>query len=158
MKATSRSPKRAPRGHHLCRGAGRYDHRRLVQIGRGRNVFYIGDTKDKGREFIGYVAHFAKVVAKELAEVEEFLFEDEREDGTSKFIFCLPRDLCQRLPGRGAVAAGEHSRLAGRRRDRRSRIPRNVREVIDAVNALLIWGGKIRVISPITGCSIRSTI
>jgi phage FluMu gp28-like protein len=49
-------------------------------------VFYIGDTKDKGREFIGYVAHFAKTVAKELAEVEEFLFEDEREDGTSKFI------------------------------------------------------------------------
>ena len=52
----------------------------------GDNVFYIGDTKDKGREFIGYVAHFAKVVAGELHQVEEFLFKDERPDGTSKDI------------------------------------------------------------------------
>ena len=26
----------------------------------GQNCFYIGDTKDKGREFIGYCAHFAR--------------------------------------------------------------------------------------------------
>ena len=37
-------------------------------------------------EFIGYVAHFAKIVAKELVDVEEFLFEDQLEDGTSKYI------------------------------------------------------------------------
>ena len=52
----------------------------------GDNVFYIGDTKDKGREFIGYVAHFAKVIAGELHQVEEFLFEDKRDDGTSRMI------------------------------------------------------------------------
>ena len=50
----------------------------------GGNCFYIGDTKDKGREFIGYVAHFAKIVAGELLAVEEFLFEDQQPDGTTK--------------------------------------------------------------------------
>ena len=46
--------------------------------GGGDNVFYIGDTKDKGLEFIRYVGHFARVVSKEMAQVEEFLFEDKR--------------------------------------------------------------------------------
>src|SRR5690606_3911011 len=52
----------------------------------GDNVFYIGDTKDKGREFIGYVAHFARVVAKELVEIEEFVFQDQKEDGSTQDI------------------------------------------------------------------------
>ena len=30
----------------------------------GDNVFYIGDTKEKGLEFINYVAHFARIVSK----------------------------------------------------------------------------------------------
>ena len=56
----------------------------------GDNVFYIGDTRDKGREFIGYVAHFARVVAKEeareMAGIEEFLFEDAQPDGSPRHI------------------------------------------------------------------------
>ncbi len=52
----------------------------------GQNVFYIGDTKDKGREFIGYVAKFAQTIAGELHPIEEFVFKDEREDGTSRDI------------------------------------------------------------------------
>lgn len=30
----------------------------------GDNVFYIGDTKEKGLEFIGYCAKFARVIAE----------------------------------------------------------------------------------------------
>ncbi len=52
----------------------------------GSNYFYIGDTKDKGREFIGYVAHFARTVAGQLASIEEFLFEDQKDDGTTNLI------------------------------------------------------------------------
>lgn len=49
-------------------------------------MFYIGDTKEKGREFIGYVAHFAKIIAGGLHPIEEFIFKDERPDGTTRDI------------------------------------------------------------------------
>lgn len=52
----------------------------------GQNVFYIGDTKPKGREFIGYAAHFAKVVAKEMLTIEDGIFFDVKEDGTTRAI------------------------------------------------------------------------
>lgn len=118
----------------------------------GDNVFYIGDTKDKGREFIGYVAHFAKIVAKELVTVEEFMFEDQREDGST-----------------GQIAAFRIRFASGKRVEALSSRPENirglqgvvvideaafhkdVRAVLDAVMALLIWGGKVRVISSHNG-------
>ncbi|HHO59899.1 MAG TPA: hypothetical protein ENJ64_06615, partial [Thiotrichales bacterium] len=44
----------------------------------GDNVYYIGDTKEKGLEFIGYCAHMAKVMAVAMAEnwhgIEVFVF------------------------------------------------------------------------------------
>jgi phage FluMu gp28-like protein len=56
----------------------------------GDNVYYVGDTKDKGLEFIGYCGHFARVMASAMAEgfmgVEVFLFEDKQPDGDTKFI------------------------------------------------------------------------
>ncbi|EOX9658825.1 hypothetical protein [Pseudomonas aeruginosa] len=44
----------------------------------GMDVFYVGDTKEKGLEFIGYCAKFSRVIAEAQAsgvsEIEEFLF------------------------------------------------------------------------------------
>lgn len=118
----------------------------------GQNVFYIGDTKDKGREFIGYVAHFAQVVGKEIGQVEEFLFEDEREAGSSKFISAYRVTFAsgfriEALSSRPANIRG----LQGVVVIDEAAYHQNVREVIDAVNALLIWGGKVRVISTHNG-------
>lgn len=119
----------------------------------GQNCFYIGDTKDKGREFIGYVAHFAKIIAGELGKVEEFMFDDYREDGSLA----------------GQISAFRVRFSSGRRVEALSSRPENirglqgtvcvdeaafhrdVRGVLDSVNALLIWGGKIRVISTHNG-------
>jgi phage FluMu gp28-like protein len=114
----------------------------------GQNSFYIGDTKDKGREFIGYVAHFAKVVMKELSTIEEFLFEDKSADGKSKFIQAYRVQFAsgfrvEALSSRPANIRG----LQGIVVIDEAAFHRDVREVIDAVNALLIWGGKVRVIS-----------
>jgi len=118
----------------------------------GDNVFYVGDTKEKGLEFIRYVAHFARVVAKELCAVEEFLFEDKRDDGESKFIASY----------RVRFASGFHvvalsSRPANIRGlqgivviDEAAFHP-DVKATLDAVNALLIWGGKVRIISSHNG-------
>ncbi|MCG8435373.1 MAG: hypothetical protein MJA83_15220, partial [Gammaproteobacteria bacterium] len=52
----------------------------------GDNTWYIGDTKDKGVEFVAVCARFAQHVARELLEIEEFLFEDRQEDGSSRYI------------------------------------------------------------------------
>lgn len=125
----------------------------LKKSAGGQNYFYIGDTKDKGREFIGYVAHFARIIAGELVSVEEFMFDDYREDGSLA----------------GQISAFRVRFSSGRRVEALSSRPENirglqgtvcvdeaafhrdVRGVLDSVNALLIWGGKIRVISTHNG-------
>lgn len=118
----------------------------------GDNVFYIGDTKDKGREFIAYVAHFARVVAKELVEVEEFLFEDERDDGSSKFISAYRVTFASGFRVEALSSRPENIRgLQGVVVIDEAAFHKDVRAVIDAVNALLIWGGKIRIISSHNG-------
>lgn len=118
----------------------------------GDNVFYIGDTKDKGREFIGYVAHFAKIVAKEVAEIEEFLFEDQREDGSSKHISAFRVKFASGFRVEALSSRPENIRgLQGVVVIDEAAFHQDVRSVIDAVNALLIWGGRIRVISTHNG-------
>lgn len=118
----------------------------------GDNVFYIGDTKDKGREFIGYVAHFARIVAKELGTVEEFLFEDQLEDGSSKLISAYRIRFASGFRVEALSSRPENIRgLQGVVVIDEAAFHANVREVLDAVNALLIWGGKIRVISTHNG-------
>lgn len=118
----------------------------------GDNVFYIGDTKDKGREFIGYVAHFARVVAKELVDVEEFLFEDERDDGTSRYISAYRVTFASGYRVEALSSRPENIRgLQGVVVIDEAAFHKDVRGVLDAVNALLIWGGKIRVISTHNG-------
>jgi phage FluMu gp28-like protein len=118
----------------------------------GDNVFYIGDTKDKGREFIGYVAHFARVVGKELVDVEEFLFEDERDDGTSRFISGYRVSFASGFRVEALSSRPENIRgLQGVVVIDEAAFHQDVRAVLDAVNALLIWGGRIRVISTHNG-------
>lgn len=118
----------------------------------GDNVFYIGDTKDKGREFIGYVAHFAKVVAKELVAVEEFLFDDVKEDGSSRQISAYRVRFASGFRVEALSSRPENIRgLQGVVVIDEAAFHKDVREVIDAVNALLIWGGKVRVISTHNG-------
>lgn len=114
----------------------------------GDNIFYIGDTKDKGREFIGYVAHFARVVAKELATVEEFMFLDQREDGSSKEIAAYRVRFASGFRVEALSSRPENIRgLQGIVVIDEAAFHKDVRELLDAVNALLIWGGKVRIIS-----------
>lgn len=118
----------------------------------GDNVWYIGDTKEKGREYINTCAGFAKAVARELLSVEEFLFDDIQDDGTSKYISAWRIRFKS-----GKTIAALSSRPANIRGlqgiviiDEAAFHP-DVNGVIDACNALLIWGGKIRIISTHNG-------
>lgn len=118
----------------------------------GQNVFYIGDTKDKGREFIGYVKHFAQVVAKELCAIEEFIYLDHRDDGTTKHISGYLIRFASGFRVEALSSRPENIRgLQGVVVIDEAAYHKDVRAVLDAVNALLIWGGKIRVISTHNG-------
>jgi len=124
----------------------------------GDNVYYVGDTKDKGLEFIGYCAHMAKVMAMAMADgwsgIEVFLFEDQQEDGSSKHItgyriryasgfqiVVLSSNPANIRGLQGIVVIDEAA------------FHQNVGTVIEACLALIIWGGKIRIISTHNGAN-----
>jgi len=119
----------------------------------GDNVYYIPDAKDKGLEFIRYVAHFARTVGKELkAAYEEFMFEDRQDSGDSKYITAWRVRFASgfwivALSSRPANIRG----LQGIVVIDEAAFHPDVAAVLDAVNALLIWGGKIRIISSHNG-------
>ncbi len=122
----------------------------------GDNIYYIGDTKEKGLEFIGYCAHMAKVMAAAMADgfmgIEVFLFEDQQEDGSSKQITSYRIRFAS---GFQIVALSSNPAnirgLQGIVIIDEAAFHKNVQAVVDACNALLIWGGKIRVISTHNG-------
>lgn len=114
----------------------------------GDNVFYVGDSKDKALEFCGVVARFARHLARELVSVNEFMFDDIQPDGTTNRIAAYRVKFAS-----GFQVVGLSSRPAAIRGLQgivvidEAAFHQDVRSVIDAVGALLIWGGKIRIIS-----------
>lgn len=122
----------------------------------GDNVYYVGDTKEKGLEFIGYCAHMAKVMAMAMAEgwngIEVFLFEDQQPDGASKNITAYRIRFAS---GFQIVALSSNPAnirgLQGIVVIDEAAFHANVQSVIDAATALIIWGGKIRIISTHNG-------
>ncbi|HBT44316.1 MAG TPA: hypothetical protein DEB21_20645, partial [Rhodospirillaceae bacterium] len=122
----------------------------------GDNVFYIGDTKDKGLEWIGYVAHFARFIEGHRPAIHEFEDDIEYVDDDGKRIverisgFTVKFDSgfrCSALASRPEVIRG----LQGVVVIDEAAFHTQVRRVIDACNALLIWGGRIRIISTHNG-------
>lgn len=122
----------------------------------GDNVFYIGDTKEKGLEFIGYCAKFSRVIAEAqgqgVSSIEEFLFEDQDEKGNSRNITAYRIRFSSgfqitALSSRPANIRG----LQGIVIIDEAAFHADVQGVLDAATALLIWGGKIIVISSHNG-------
>ena len=122
----------------------------------GDNIFYIGDTKEKGLEAIGYCAKFARIIAMAQGQgssgVEEFLFEDQDENGKTRHInayrirFASGFQVCA-LSSRPANIRG----LQGHVVIDEAAFHPDVQGVLDAATALLIWGGQITVISSHNG-------
>jgi len=122
----------------------------------GDNIYYVGDTKDKGLEFIGYCASMAKIMACAMAPgwngIEVFLFEDQMEDGNSRQITSYRIRFAS---GFQIVALSSNPAnirgLQGIVDIDEAAFHSNVQAVIDACLALLIWGGKVRIISTHNG-------
>lgn len=124
----------------------------------GMDVFYVGDTKEKGLEFIGYCAKFSRVMAEAQAsgvsEIEEFLFEDQDESGNTRQINAY---RIRYASGFKIVALSSNPAnlrgLQGKVIIDEAAFHRDVSAVLDAATALLIWGGRIVVISSHNGKS-----
>lgn len=122
----------------------------------GMDVFYVGDTKEKGLEFIGYCAKFSRVIAEAQAsgvsEIEEFLFEDQDDSGNTRQINAYRIRFAS---GFKIVALSSNPAnlrgLQGKVILDEAAFHRDVSAVLDAATALLIWGGRIVIISSHNG-------
>jgi phage FluMu gp28-like protein len=122
----------------------------------GGTTYYVPDKKDKGLEFIGYCAHFARIMAaaqgQGISSVEEFLFEDQDERGNTRRItawrvrFASGYEIVA-LSSRPANIRG----LQGDVVIDEAAFHLDVQAVLDAANALTIWGNSITVISSHNG-------
>jgi len=122
----------------------------------GMDCFYIGDTKEKGLEFIGYCAKFSRVMAQAQASgvshIEEFLFEDQDDSGHTRHINAYRIRYASgfKIVALSSNPAGVRG-LQGKVIIDEAAFHRNVSAVLDAATALLIWGGRIVIISTHNG-------
>jgi len=119
----------------------------------GCNAFYIGDTREKGLEFIGYVAKFAKVIVSAqgdgVSQIEQFIFEDQDKRGESTqqiTAFRVRFASGFRIVALSSRPENIHG-LQGIVNIDEAALHKDVRKVIESATALLIWGGRIRIIS-----------
>ncbi|MCF4540906.1 hypothetical protein L1Y44_04270 [Acinetobacter baumannii] len=122
----------------------------------GMSVFYIGDTKEKGLEFIGYCAKFSRVIAEAqgqgISQIEEFLFEDQNDKGETRLINAYRIRYASGYQIAALSSRPENIRgLQGKVVIDEAAFHPDVQGVIDAATALLIWGGRIAVISSHNG-------
>ena len=118
----------------------------------GQKVFYIGFNLDMTREFIDVCGSWARAFSHAASDVEEFMFKDQDKDGNNKDIqaFRIKFDS-----GFEIVA------LTSRPRSLRGRqgyiiideaaFHDDLEELMKAALAMLIWGGKVLVISTHNG-------
>ncbi|MDI5994419.1 hypothetical protein DP090_015475 [Pseudomonas sp. MDMC216] len=113
----------------------------------GDNVWYMADTREKGLEYIGYVAKFSQIVARGQATmVEQHIFVDQLEDGTSRNIqaFRVRFASGYRVTALSSRPENIHG-LQGLVSIDEAALHKNVGHVLESATALLIWGGRIRV-------------
>jgi phage FluMu gp28-like protein len=112
----------------------------------GQDVLYMGYEKDMTREFIGYVAEWAKAFQVAAGEVQEFLFTDPENPDKSVGAFrirfasgfeviALP-SVARALRGKQGLVILDEAAFMD-----------DLEAVLKAALALLIWGGKVVVVS-----------
>lgn len=131
-------------------------HASAAKSAGGQDVWYIGDTKEKGREFIKTCADFARRIAGEVLAVEDFMFDDvaldDQGNATTRQIaaFRITFASGKRITALSSNPANIRG-LQGIVIIDEAAFHKDVGKVLEACLALLIWGGKIRIISTHNG-------
>ena len=110
----------------------------------GMDVFYIAYNLDMTREFIDYCAMFAKAFDKAASAPSEFLYDDGSEEGIKAFRIDMPS-------GHSIVALSSKPRSLRGKQGKvlidEAAFHDQLAELLKAALALLMWGGKVVVIS-----------
>ena len=112
----------------------------------GMDVLYMGYEREMTREFIGYVADAARAMQVAAGEVEELVFSDpdraERDIGAFRIRFASGFEVVA-LPGVARALRGKQGLVI---LDEAAYMD-DLAAVLKAALALLIWGGKVVVVS-----------
>ncbi|UIJ46933.1 hypothetical protein LZK98_08315 [Sphingomonas cannabina] len=115
---------------------------------RPTNTYYIGYNRDMAREFIAYCGDFAKAFNEAASEPDEFLFDDGSEEGILALRINFPS-------GKSIVALSSRPRsLRGMQGDviiDEGAYHDDLEAVLTAALALVMWGGRVAVISTHAG-------
>ena len=117
---------------------------------RGQDVLYMGYDKEMAREFIDYVAEWAKSLQIAASTVEEFIFDDpdRPEKNINAFrikfasgyeVIALP-SVARALRGKQGLVILDEAAFMD-----------DLEEVLKAAMALLMWGGRVVVVSTHNG-------
>ena len=110
----------------------------------GTNVFYIGPTQDMALEYIEACAMWARVFNFAASQVEAGIFEDEDKDiKTYKIDFPISGRRILALSSRPTNLRGKQGVIVI---DEAAFHP-NLKELLKAAMAMLLWGDKVRVFS-----------
>lgn len=116
----------------------------------GQDVLYMGYEKEMTREFIGYVAEWARAFQLAASAVEEFVWRDpdrpEQDIGAFRVKFASGFEVVA-LPSVPRALRGKQGFVI---LDEAAFMD-DLREVLKAALALLIWGGKVLVVSTHNG-------
>lgn len=119
----------------------------LIAAGeKGQNVYYIGYNQDMAIEYVEACAMWARAFNYVASEIEEGLWEDEKDDRHIK-------TYTIQFPGSGRRIVALSSRPANLRGKQgvvvidEAAFHDKLGELLKAALALLIWGGRVRVIS-----------
>lgn len=112
----------------------------------GMNVFYMGYNLEMAREFIGYAADWAKQIDPAASEAGEFLFADPDNPDKSIQAFRITFASGFRIVALPSVARALRG-MQGLVILDEAAFHDDLEEVLKAAFALLIWGGKVVVIS-----------
>ncbi len=114
---------------------------------KGRDVFYLSYNMDATKEFIETCAEWAKSFGKVASDVEEVVIKNEDEDITVYRISFPSGFKILGLPSKASTLRGKQGVVII---DEAAFCP-DLKELIKAAMALLMWGGKVRIISTHNG-------
>lgn len=126
------------------------DYAARSRTARGQDVLYMGYDKEMAREFIDYVAEWAKSLAIAAAAVEEFIFADpdrpEKDINAFRIKFASGYEVIA-LPSVARALRGKQGLVI---LDEAAFMD-DLEEVLKAAMALLMWGGRVVVVSTHNG-------